>query len=262
MTGVMDDEGATPGKLSLWRTLRESYVLGFGHLKEVTANAVTILAALLVIAMIINWVAFPTEKDGGGWLTIGVLPIASILFTAMVAVPWHRFVLDGEPLSKLGFTLDPRIGLYAIWGCLLSLPLFVGLALALSVDIAEADTPENDAAAFRLLVGILLEVAYLVLSMRLWLKLVAIAIDDRNGTLSVIWRSTAWNTWRVAWGSALTLMPALLFGAFAYWLETMAPGSRLLHALLNAASTTFGVILGMVSLTFLSLSYRHFMRAR
>ena len=88
-------ETAPRAKLPLWRTVRESYAWGLGHLGEVVNKAWLVLLVLAMVSFVLHWLAHPyvgvAGSVPGNLFSLVVIPLAGIVFGAMVAVPWHRF---------------------------------------------------------------------------------------------------------------------------------------------------------------------------
>jgi hypothetical protein len=252
------------GKLPLWPTVRESYGWAFGHIAEVAVKAWPVLAMLAAVSFVIHWLAHPyasvTGSVIGNALTVVVLPAAVIAFGAMIAVPWHRFVLEGEPLPPVRLARSARLVAYFLWAFALAAPFYASI-FALSVAF-ESGATDSSGENFDLKM-ILTIIAFIVgayLFVRFGIKLVAVALGDRAVTLANIWRATSWNFWRLFWGGLLAVVPFIVVGGALLVLVPDEGSSRWAYSVANALVTLAEVLLGLVSLTFLSLAYRHFMR--
>jgi hypothetical protein len=257
---------ARRAKLPLRQAVQDSYAWGFQHIGEVIAKGWMILAALAAISLAGHWLAFPYEKaaeaTGGGWFSWLFVPLTTIIFTSMIAVPWHRFVLDNEPLPLLAINAAPRVLAYIVWGVLLSMPLVVAFGLLTVTGAApQEESALINANTIRTILGVGGMLLSVYLTVRLGIKLVAVALGDSGATLAAIWRATPLSFWRLFWGTTVTVVPVFAVAISAAWVLGDNP-SRPAYAVVNALATAAELPLGLVSLTFLSLAYRHFMRAR
>lgn len=262
----MSETAAAPrAKLPLWRTVRESYAWGLGHLPEVARKAWRVLAVLAGVSFVLHWVAHPYVADAGSvrgnLFSLIAIPAAIISFGAVIAVPWHRFILDGEPLPHMPLAWPPRVVSYFVWAILLSAPLYFGLLTLVSAPEPVETEVSADITAFIILAEFVVLLAVTYALVRLSIKLVAVAVDNNAATIGEIWRNTSSNFWRLFWGTLLTLLPALVVGIAIIYLAPDQGSARWLYAAANAINSIAEVLLGMVSLTFLSLAYRHSFRA-
>jgi hypothetical protein len=251
-------------KLPLWRTVRESYALGFENMGDLVRWGWPVLAALSVVSLACYWFEHvsevETENRGFSWISFVAIPIVTVVFTTMMAVPWHRLVLKGEPLRGAQMTVAPRVIAYVAWGLFMVVPVY--LVSYLTLRFAGALGAEEGSSPVLQFVPLilLLTVLFLYVTFRIGIKLVAVALDDTTSTTAVIWRRTTWNFWRLFWGTTLTFLPTLLLVALYTWLVPSDRFSRLGYAAAETGFLVATVLLGMISLTFLSLAYRHFMR--
>jgi hypothetical protein len=252
-------------KLPFWSTVLQSYKWGFGQLGTMVARRWMVLAVLGALMCALYWLIPPydlTAKEqtlAPSWLSIGVNSMASILFTSMIAVPWHRLVLTGEPITGNGFDLHPRILAYALWGILFGAAVMVPISMMGAFAPATPTAKPTDAQTATILIVMVCVYAAIYLVTRFQLKLVATALSDPAGSLGAIWRRTRWSFWRLFGGAALAILPVM--GA-QYLFNALVPPASLspgVLAITHAMQSLIGVVLTLPLLTFLSLSYQHFM---
>jgi hypothetical protein len=172
-------------KLPFWRTVADSYRWGLGRLPEVIAKFWLVLLALTVVSFALYWLAQPYETNpetlGSTWLNIFIIPIFTGMFFAMIAVPWHRLVLNGEPLPARP-AFDTRIFLYAGWAFALVFPFLASTQLIDMPNPTVAEPTADDVARYITITGsaMVLGTYFLV---RFGIKVVAV---ERNA-----WRHLA-----------------------------------------------------------------------
>ncbi|CAN0028813.1 unnamed protein product, partial [Phaeothamnion confervicola] len=250
-------------KIPLWRTTRDSYVLGFRHMAYVIAKRWLVIAALATLTFLVQWLIYPSEKLAGqlglSWVSFALLPLAAMVFTAMIAVPWHRLILDNELVAGNGLSLDARVIAYWIWGAALLIALGFAATPMFYVFPSGPDVELTGFQTGALLASLLATAIVGWVLMRISLKLVGVALRDSNASLGVIWNNTSWNFWRLFWGTILTCVPAMAAVVVHSMLIEDENLGRETYALARAFDSTLVEILGLIPLTFLSLSYRHFM---
>jgi hypothetical protein len=266
----------TPAKLPFWRTVAASYRLGLVHLPEVIAARWLVLIVMADVSFAAHWLIFPYLKEGAAetWGVYFAHLICSTflpaVFTAMIAVPWHRRVLNGEPLTGHGLTLDRRMLGYVGWGLVI-----IGSWLLLYLATPWSDFPTQALAELltstpgssaETLIDWFRETGYAVplgcvivyLAFRLDMFVVAIALGQHRGALSAIWRNTSWSFCRLYFGAVISFLPLLLVLPF-HVMEKASSVLRVQSAAWAALGDTATIPLGLVGFAFLSLSYRHFM---
>lgn len=256
-------------QLPVFRTIDRAYwasLINLGYYLRVSWAwlALTTIAFTLVNAAID--LAFP--KSGGDDLGISeiVSGIAELLvpipLIASTAVAWHRFMVEGKRVGETVY-LDagPTVRRYAgvaliFLVCTIApvLPLFV-------VSLLPSPLMAKDGSLT--LVGILGVLALLVvwiigqiISVRLSLWLPAIALERDEATAAWAWEGARKNTWRMCIGCLLCWAPAAtLMSLVPEW--TTTGGGPLVDAVLQAVRSVLSVVvIGLPTLTFLSLAYR------
>jgi hypothetical protein len=252
-------------KLPFWSTVLQSYKWGFGQLGTMVARRWMVLAVLGALMCALYWLIPPydmTAKEpmmAPSWLSIGINGLASILFTSMIAVPWHRLVLTGQPMTGNGFDLHPRILAYALWGVLFGAAVMVPMSMFGAAAPVTPGANPTDAQTTTILIAMVGMYVAIYLVTRFQLKLVATALSDPAGGLGTIWWRTRWSFWRLFGGSALAILPVM--GA-QYLFNVLVPPASLspgVLAITHAIQALIGVVFTLPLLTFLSLSYQHFM---
>ncbi len=273
-----------PLKLPFWRTVIDAHVVAFVNVRKFLSFAWPWAILLVTAAAALNWAMWPLEQaatESGqlfGSLWYFFLPLAaSTLIGALVAVPWHRFVLMREaqtaasPLKQTAAAMK-----YFGVACLMFSPLLLPMAaiqiaapslgLPAQSEIAsqpsEADAAQSSkelanfaASSVAFLLGPC--AALLYVPTRLYLLLPAIALHERQHSLRQLWNKTRGNFWRLYLGSGLVF--ALPFVAIV--LQTTLQNDDLTRATNTLSQVTAELILftgGIIGVTFLSLAYQHF----
>jgi hypothetical protein len=261
--GAQMEQAAKRIKLPFWKTVADSYRWGLGRLPEVIAKFWLVLLALTVVTFALYWLIQPYNKADGihsFWLTALIMPSITGVFIAMIAVPWHRFVINSDPLTSVGLIPNAQACIYAACGIAVLLPFYASFPLFAAAFSPPIEVPSvhghPSTVNFNYLGAALIAVLLGVyISTRICLKLVAVALRDPKGTFAKVWQKTSWSFWRLFWGTILTFVPEL----FAIFLLPEAPQTQFDYALWNTAQTLISTVLGMVPLTFLSLAYQHLM---
>lgn len=255
------DTDAERMKLPFWRTVGDSFRLFLDNVATLLRHTWAALAAIAVATGLLQWLAFPFEQAagdvGGSWMSVIAIPMATMIFTAMIAVPWHRLVLGGEPMAGHGVDFGPRVLSYTIWGVLGwagFAVFFVPMIAAVPTDVGDQLTGGQSTVLLLSLIGVL---ASSFVVTRLTPKLVAVALSEPDKTLAVVWHRTSGSFWRLMWGMLVTVVPlfvAILLVSLV-WPEDV--GSRVGYSVRRAFDAAIGGLLAVPSLTFLSLAYRH-----
>ena len=257
--------GNTAPRLRVWRTSMEAYRLTLANGSALGAIAWAWLLLLLASMATLYWGLWPLERaarmagrSGSALLFATTFSIGLVAGSA-IAVRWHRFLLAGEdPLTGPSMRLDSTVARYLSWTALLLLPLFALLGLLVGSE-AVADEVEADASRpLVTLLGLLAVAMVLLALMRLSLVLPAIALCEAQATLAAAWRRTRGNTWRLATAFLLTGIPILalvaLFTSADISSHDMA--DRSLYVMRNTLLELAMMVLGMLSVSLLSLAYR------
>ncbi len=169
------------------------------------------------------------------------------LCVASIAVAWHRFILRREPVPTRPYLrLDKLVFTY------------FGMALALRLSLVvpfAATTLVSDSPRFTGLVFFVLLIVTLIACIRLTPVLPAVAIEKREVTLRHVWHRTYGNWWRLFLGTLLCTLPAGLL----YFILRPACHDKLFDIAVYTLGELAGILITIpLTLTFLSLAYRHF----
>jgi hypothetical protein len=263
-------------KLPLWRTIGQSYAIWARNLPELVRISWLWLLIMTPILAALMWWQVPTfmamidaAKAGRPDPTPALTLLAQVLngvvmlpMLASIAVAWHRLLLRHEHVGSgtylrfdgivLGYGL-----MFLVISLLPAVPQYLGqiyLALTQPIGASQIDPVALGITA----VGSLVSIVFFFISARLFLILPARALERDDITLGTVWAATRRNSWRMVWGYVFCLLPmGIVGGGIAFWLFSAAQ-SRILMAAVWTAMTLLWVIVGMVSVSFLSLAYRHF----
>ena len=206
------------------------------------------------------------------WTIMGVTYTVALLTAiafASIAVNWHRFILRSE-LAEGGqrLRLDGLVWRYFFVG--LGIAVMVGLILTafvfgaglLGAVFAMAST------ALAVVVGTIVGLPLLLLvfgiSARWSVKLVAIALGNKEYSLSDAWRITTGNTWRLAGLEFLFIFAILLIGLINFGASYVAgiAESALVAAAVAAVSVIVGWFSTLMGITMLTSVYAFFVEKR
>lgn len=267
-------------KLPVFATIRDVFVVSARHAGDLLRFASPWLIAVAVITGALYALYFDTERasiaaTGAGTNALWSLTFAaSTIIGALIAVPWHRSILLTEPQSlSSGVALTPTKIAYVAKACalmlVLSLPLIVAMMMPTSAENTEGGSAiATSDAMFFLLVAVF--IVWMFVMNRVSLILPATAVDNSAVGIAQSWSSTRGNTLRLAVVSFVaTLLPMLVPLGLTLWLAPTATAvpdantapSLAAYVAANTAWELFAVIAGMLYVTFLSLTYRHFFGA-
>ncbi len=262
-------------KLPVFATTRDVYAVTLRHAGELLRFAWPWLIALTGVSAALYWSFYPAEREaiavgatGSDALWLLTL-LASTLIGALIAVPWHRRILLGEPQTfGSGIAIDGRKISYAIKAVLLLAAMTMpGLALFVIIPPPASESEYTLQDALWMAAIIVWFAMVVVLSSRLSLILPATAVGDDDVSVSRSWQMTRRNTLRLALVSFLaTMLPFLLlyfvlvlvFPSQAQAAIADAASARMSFTIANVITELVALVLGMLYVTFLSLAYRHF----
>jgi hypothetical protein len=256
-----------PPKLSVWRTVLDAYRLTLANLGALGTLAWSWLLVLLVVSAGLYWTFWPSEMaaretgSGGSSALFLATYMTSSIAGAAVAVGWHRFLLLGEdPLSRPSLALDGRVVRY--FATLLALVVIFFLPVLL-IDILtpwieETRDGELDASAVATIVYSVAAIILIPFVNRMMLILPAIAVEAAPPSLGSAWRYTRRNTWRLLFGTVLTLLPIIAIAVPLVMVDAVAGAaeSRSAFTLRNTLNDVAAFLIGMVGVTFLTVAYR------
>lgn len=285
-------KSTTPTKLPLWRTVIDAHVETFGMIGTLARLAWPWLLVLIAAMAAVDWFLWPLEQraiaEGRlGTYTFLFLPtFLPLLIGCFVAVPWHRALIAGEPVTaRTALELAPISLRYFSWAVLLSafvlapaIAAYAVVDLSIGTDaasaagahaapVAEEREIETMAADNSWLIGLSV-VVVLVLTFvgpfaillyvptRLTLILPAIALSSPHADAGTIWRATSGNFWRLYFGSFLSLLVPMTFALLQFAVEGDI-STREAFVASAVLADALALVAGMVGVSFLSLAYRH-----
>lgn len=232
-------------KLPVRDTAIESNRLLWAHRDQLFSIVWAWLLVMVPVYALAHWLS-------AGGTTWDVERLLELPFLASVAVGWHRLLLEARPVAAPYLALDRAVLGYAAWSLVIA-AWWEGWTLLARVNPALVDH-------LSVAVGFMLTTLLLVFLVgRCSLIFPAVAVGAPL-SLAQSWRLTRGNTFRIFWGSLLTLLPTIvLLSLFDQLIEPLDLGSlariawATLHSLILAVGLTSGV-------SFLSLAYRFFTR--
>lgn len=252
---------ASPSKLPVWRTVKESFALIFRHVGALWRIVRVWLLVMLPVYALAHWAVAKLEP----WpfaviVSIWIMPIIDLPFLASVAVAWHRLVLDGEAVqSRAYLRLDRIVWLYALYSLGLMLLVWGG-PLAIWVFSSAFGWLEGWTAFAAILVLPIILLAVILVAPRLSLVLPAHAVE-RPISLSNALALTRGNTWRMAFATFVVAFFVGLMGwpLLALWGEVAQQSLGVISEIGDSviASLVYAVLM-IAAVGFLSLCYRHF----
>jgi hypothetical protein len=172
------------------------------------------------------------------------LTLVETPFLAAMAVAWHRFVLLKEA-PGLRVRLNAAAWKYA--------GIYLGLHLIAYVPMVLGKVHP----VHTFFAAILSVTFFFLMVPRLSLILPATAIDA-NLPYDEAWLATRSNTLRLAFASILCTLPVSLLAGFAFMrLDRSTPVAKIAVQVAGAGA---GALIAIIAVTFLSLTYRHFIR--
>jgi hypothetical protein len=279
-------------KLPLWTTVKQSYVLTFQNVGWFARMAWLWLLILLAVMAAFYWFYFPYRKETTTfdsslfWDLLALLP--GLMVGSSLAVAWHRRLLaNNTSPGHFFFRLDRTVFRYFGWATAFSMAVLLPWLLfwayvetsmpssapdpsvlaqeadplATSQPPADGSFPIGAQDVLILLSGLfVLPAAFSYIPTRLTLLLPALALGHSGYGAGQSWRHTSGNFWRMYLGTALVFVAPLT--AYLVLMVLLEPPiesmSRVQYVVSNCITELTTILIGMTSLTFLSLAYRHF----
>lgn len=279
------DPSSDATKIPVWRTVANSIVAPLHHRSAFMQITVRFLLPLCLAAMLANflfkpWTTLSDAKTAanmtgwplfayrfGTWIDI----FAQMIICSFGAVLWHRvMLLDGVSGNEVPAGFLKKSAHYFAVVLVLSLWWIVpAILFSVFVSIPETDPDavgdgdaigDGWACVFCLtllsVIAVLLAWPVFLLS-RLALILPSIAINARRLTFKDAWSLTRGNTLRIGLISTLPAVPVFMACVGISLIAPTEGWKSILHA--GAAGGIYG-LLTLVSVSALSLIYRHFVR--
>lgn len=238
-----------PRKLPVFRTVLASYWLVARNPVALCRAVALPLAAMLPLLAFATWLVLPWLPDQGvkkltfaNELASWTLTLIQAPFLAAIAVAWHRFVLlqeAPEARLRLNATVWKYTGIYLALHLIIYVPMMLGKVHPI----------------YALFMGVLSIIFFFFMLPRLSLILPATAVEA-NLPYDEVWSATRSNTLRLALASLLcSLLPLLLVGFVLLRLDH--PGGKIAAQVVGVGASA---LIASIAVTFLSLTYRHFIR--
>ena len=183
--------------------------------------------------------------------------IFSIVVIAMVAVPWHRFVLLGEKIKSYWyFSFEPNARNYIAATFAIFLSVLLVVLVTSSVTGVLLHFVGWNYAGYFTVVPILFLLFWLM--SRLSVVLPAKAIGSQFVTINSAWKMSQGYDWPLVAGFALCVIAGLPFYLIDFLIQMLAPSIGDLGQILASIIGVFcSIAAGSISLTFLSLAFQH-----
>ena len=260
----MINRPTTLRKLPLLSLVSQAYRTPLVHFRALARASWLWLALILPSTFLVYWTTWswhPNAQSGNDYAGIAILwaeIIVPLPFLSSIAVAWHRFLLREEQVpSNLYLRLDRVVWSYALiclmyWASALVWPTCV----LLWPEIYEAETTVRVAATAT---AIFLAGVFLVVGTRVSVMLPAVALEKHEVSWRHVWTTTRSNTWRLALGALLCIVPLLAGEQALFWY--IWSDHRVGHALQATGHILLNAILVIVGVSFLSFTYRWFFEA-
>lgn len=255
-------------RLPVLASVRDAFAASAQNFRYFMGMAWAWIVLTLVAHALVNvglFHAFPRAADGSSaagdfWELVAdvLVPLPMI---ASTAVAWHRFMINGERVREpVYLDVGPAVRLYAVAALILLLLVAVPIVVSGLADLIEspvtAKTVLTLADMLRILTLPVMAAGYVV-GARLSLWLPAVALQRDGASAGWAWRAARGNTWRLVMGCALCALPALVILILLAFTLSAWQEKTLLEALTRPVSAMIAtVLLGLPTLSFLSLAYR------
>jgi hypothetical protein len=278
MTAVTTMTIAAPAKLPLFRTVGQAYTLWIRNFSDLIRICWLWMLLMAPVLAIWNWwqtvhfaemlqavsagQTFVDPNPMFTWLTVFVGKAIMLPALASVAVAWHRLLLRQEhPGPGVYLRLDRTVAGYAILAFCMQMIITVPGTIIILLPQMMTGSGTSMALVVLYLSVVVSIVGYFIVP-RLSLALPGIALGRDDATLAAAWRVSKRNTWRMIWASFFCILPWLAIGhALSHWLLQLGHN----QAAVMLVSIAIGLLWipgGMISVSMLSLAYRHFFEQR
>jgi hypothetical protein len=249
----------------------ETFRLTYRNFATFVAYAWPWLLLFLALSCIANWRGYPSDKvvisqnESANFFHDLFFPIINVVIGSVIAVPWHRFLVLNEPpnlfqTGKIGGTALKYTAL--IIGGLVASMVLVALFTAFIVGglyLSGTGKAVHDFNWMLWIPTIGIGFSLTCIIGRISLVLPAVATDADDTTVATAWSVTRGNTFRMAVASIAVLLPSFVSIALILWIAGDPPQlSRLGYTISSVITDLINMTIGMTSVTFLSLAYRHF----
>ena len=272
-------------KLPFWRTVDQAFGAFFANPITVVRTALPWIILTVIISAVYEWaiwieesnVATDLEDEGDGplrnefleilpWVGIGTLYLLiTILLVVSLAVAWHRWILQDEPILFGADTfLDRMTWRYGFWFIVLGIIMSVAFAIAgfwfitLMAQIFSPSLDLHPSQMFSYLyltyAGVFALIVYVwVVVARLSLILPAVALGHDSVTAAKAWTMTKGNSLRLLFGPIVCCVPIVLLEVAS---SEFPYEGRIENAISNGFYHAAYVVLAFPTVSFLSYAYR------
>ena len=258
---------ATKPKLPLWSTVSESYRLTFRNLPTLMRIAWPWLLVLVLVCGVIRWLAWPyrdpdtTKLHVISWTFDLLTLVVTVAIGALIAVPWHRFLLLSEdPGASSPMASRRSASYYFALGLVFVLPLEIPQLASFTTHYMTTGETSTDATNW-IWWWLLLSVPTAYFNVKASLAFPALAVTQNDTPFAQAWWASDGNFWRLLLGAILSTGLAVLILGILGWILLSQLGENLSFNEEQATSASSDIIwmfVGMSYVTFLSLAYRHF----
>jgi hypothetical protein len=259
---------STSTKLPVWSLAIGTIQLTFKHFTTILVYAWPWLILLAAISSAINWTYYPWDKSilagkEGVLFAFMLLPLLWMAVGSLVAVPWHRYLLlDEKPRSvNIAYFAGTGLRYFAIVTFFTFLPVLTGFIPILFLgEFHGEDLQTFTSSDWTRIASISVVAALTIICLsRVALRLPALAISKNDFRFRNSWMTTRGNALRMTAGALLAMFPALAFVYAIEWaVGSSSALSRIGYTVVQNIYDFINMTVGMTSVTFLSLAYRHF----
>jgi len=252
---------AASPKLPLWRTVGQAYAVWARNFPDLVRTCWLWMLLMAPILAICRWwqerhVADNIVTYHLSAMVMGIVGLVVMLpALASVAVAWHRLLLrDEHPGPGVYLRLDRTVAGYAIlafWiGVIAVAPRYVA---TMSQIVTGRHLPTG-----WFLAGLGSGIISFIVA-RLSLALPGIALGRDDVALGTAWRVSKRNTWRMYLAYSFCILPwTVVVTSIPFW---RLP-SRTTVVLVQLVMGLLWIPIGMISVSMLSLAFRHFFEHR
>ncbi|NOU06314.1 MAG: hypothetical protein HOO99_09045 [Hyphomicrobiaceae bacterium] len=276
----MSTSNPNPSKLR-WGTAFEAFTATWHYRSELLQLSWFWLLLILPIMGTLDWILYPwtSNSEGSALVSIGtamVPQMVGMFAGASVAVAWHRLIINGEnPTSDVYFRVDATVIKYFIAAVIIVILFTLPVAIGIGIfggpvsEIAAAPEPasplpmDTNASSLTCFVCLLIAAPLITFALaiisylptRFALILPAIALGHKDTSLAKSWNATRRNYIRIFFGTMISGLAVCAFSLLPWLITGIENPTRWTSALTTIFGTVLGFTLGMVSITFISLTY-------
>lgn len=256
-------------KLPMWSTVKDSYALAWRFRGEYVKMAYAWFLVLFALQLAHNWYAWPWMQQEMcnikmpenispsliSSISSFLLPLLSVFAASSIAVAWHRLLLRDERITtNVYMRADNVVWSYFLFGFYLWIA-----AIIPSLPLAFLAFKHNQESIFMPLGGII-GFIYFILVMIAFVKLPVMlpakALSIKNITIKETWIKTGRSFWRLLGGNMLCMLINVPLGIIFSLTQCKSGIEGIVLHTLGEVLPIF--LITPITLSFLSLSFRHF----